>query len=180
MQGDVNQHTGIVKRLLDAMKGESISAEVVVHFMQAFEVLVKTNLSQEVMRSLALFITYAFHSPALSTSRTPKTAVTSRPSTPGLLKRTATEPTRTSTPPTAASYLTKRMLGVKVLGMYSRILCERSNFNHIKKFALTVTNKVSFVFGTGGQQTYQLTHSSGYYILSAKTMWKLYCMATRC
>ncbi|KAK5988615.1 Beigehomolog 1-like protein [Cladobotryum mycophilum] len=133
----------IVKRLLDAMKGESISEDVVPQFMSAFEALVRSNLSQEVMRALSLFITYAFHVPALSISRTPRyAAAISRSSTPGLTKRNVAEGSGTSTPsPAATKSMTKKQLGTRVLSMYCRILCEKGNLNLIKKFARTVTNK---------------------------------------
>ncbi|KAG5924727.1 hypothetical protein E4U42_004555 [Claviceps africana] len=80
----------IVKRLLDAMKGEAVSEDVVTHFMLAFEVLVRSNLSPEVMRSLSLFITYAFHTPASLKQRTSRSPLSvSRPGTPGAPKLAA-------------------------------------------------------------------------------------------
>ena len=134
---------GIVKRLLDAVKGEAVAEEVMPHFMAAFEVLVKSNLSQEVMRSLALFITYAFHSPAASLPRTPRPlSGVSRSSTPIPFRKTVVEASTGSSSPTGLKYLPKKRLGANILVMYSRILCEKGNFNHIKKFARTVTNKV--------------------------------------
>lgn len=134
---------GIVKRLLDAMKGEVVSEDTVPHFMGAFEVLVRSNFSQEVLRSLALFITYAFHSPLSSLSRTsrPLSAI-SRSSTPAPIRRTPIDTGAGSNSPSGLKFLTKKQLGVKVLSMYSRILCEKGNTTHIKKFARTVTNKV--------------------------------------
>ncbi|CAM1506109.1 Fc.00g057500.m01.CDS01 [Cosmosporella sp. VM-42] len=130
----------IVKRLLDAMKGETISEDSITHFMGAFETLVLSNLSQEVLRSLSLFITYAFHSPPSSISRTPRPlSAVSRSSTPAPSRRTTV--TDAGNTPFGLKFLTKKQLGVKVLSMYSRILCEKSNASHIKKFARTVTNK---------------------------------------
>ncbi|KAJ6781729.1 hypothetical protein PWT90_05226 [Aphanocladium album] len=132
----------IVKRLLDAMKGEAIPEEVLPHFMQTFEVLVKSNLSPEVMRSLSLFITYAFHVPSPSMSRTPRPLSSlSRPTTPNLMRRQTGDGSGTSSPLPGVKYLTKKQLGTRVLSIYSRILCEKGNLNHIRKFAKTVTNK---------------------------------------
>ncbi|KJZ75824.1 hypothetical protein HIM_04648 [Hirsutella minnesotensis 3608] len=131
----------IVKRLLDSMKGEGVSEDVSEHFMGAFGALVKSNLSQEVMRSMSLFITYAFHTP-LTMPRTPKYAFAiSRSSTPGPLKRASGEVSRTQTPPVGSKMLPKKQLGKRVLSLYSEILCEKGNVNNIKKFARTVTNK---------------------------------------
>ncbi|KAL7793709.1 beach domain-containing protein [Trichoderma ceciliae] len=132
----------IVKRLLDAMKGEAISEEVVPQFMGAFEALVRSNLSQEVMRSLSLFITYAFHLPASVGSRTPRLYLnTLGSSTPGPLKRGAVDGSESSGLANGGRTVSKKQLGTRVLSLYSRILCERGNFNNIKKFAKTVTNK---------------------------------------
>ncbi|KAH6960387.1 hypothetical protein DER45DRAFT_157811 [Fusarium avenaceum] len=132
----------IVKRLLDAMKGEVVSEDTISHFMGAFEVLVSSNFSQEVMRSLSLFITYAFHSQPTSRPRTPRAlSIVSRTGTP--LPRRRGTPTDHAVAGAASGlkFLTKKQLGVKVLSMYSRILCEKGNTTHIKKFARTVTNK---------------------------------------
>lgn len=125
------------------MKGEAISEEVVPQFMGAFEALVRSNLSQEVMRSLSLFITYAFHLPASAGSRTPRLFLnTSRSSTPGPFKRGAVDGGDGNGLSYGARTVSKKQLGTKVLSLYSRILCEKGNFNNIKKFAKTVTNKV--------------------------------------
>ncbi len=125
------------------MKGESIPEDVVPHFMHTFEVLVKSNLSPEVMRSLSLFITYAFHVPAASVSRTPRPLSSlSRPGTPGLARRQTGDASGASSPLPGVKYLTKKQLGTRVLSIYCGILCEKGNLNHIRKFAKTVTNKV--------------------------------------
>lgn len=124
------------------MKGEGVSEEVIDHFMNAFQALVKSNLSQEVMRSLSLYITYAFHTPTPSVSRSPRPLSSSRCSTPGPAKRLSGDTTRARSPSTGSRFLTKKQLGTRVLIMYSHILCEKGNLNNIKKFARTVTNKV--------------------------------------
>lgn len=115
--------------------------------MEAFEILVKCNMTTEVYRSLALFITYAYHQPTASTSnsRTPRigsgtssTRPTSsyngsqRPLVVAQLDSSEVKPTT----------LTKRQLGSKVLEMYTALLCDKGNTANIKKFARSVTNKV--------------------------------------
>lgn len=125
------------------MKGEVVSEDTISHFMGAFEILVTSNFSQEVMRSLSLFITYAFHSQPLPVNRSPRAlSIVSRTGTPVPRRRgTPTDPTAAGIA-SGLKFLTKKQLGVKVLSMYSRILCEKGNTTHIKKFARTVTNKV--------------------------------------
>ncbi|KAK4162447.1 beige protein 1 [Cladorrhinum sp. PSN259] len=135
----------IIKRLLDALKGETLSGDVAPHFMASFESLVKCNYNAEVHRSLALFITYAFHTPPGSLPRTPKpVSSSSRSATPGLgaLRRPPAVETGSSSFNDGSKMLTKKQLGIKILEMYTRLLCDKNNMGDIKKFAKTVTNKV--------------------------------------
>jgi beige protein homolog 1 len=124
------------------MKAETLSEDVLPHFLSTFENLVNLNYNAEVHRALALFITYAFHSPPPSLPRTPKPqSAISRSSTPGLFKR----PTVEMSAPAgvkASIYLTKKQLGTKILGLYCKLLCDKGDLDTIKKFARTVTNKV--------------------------------------
>lgn len=145
---------GIIKRLLDALKAETISEEIIPHFMASFESLVKCNYTAEVHRSIALFITYAFHTPPGSLPRTPKPGSTSsRSTTPGLgLLRRPTLETGSLSAATGSKMLTKKQLGLKLLEMYTRLLCEKSNAVDIRKFAKTVTNKVIFATGSKSKE----------------------------
>ena len=165
---------GIVKRFLDALKAESFPREVFPSFIEAFTSLVKSNMTAEVFRSLSLFITYAYHKPAGSASRTPK----------GKSGTLPTRSTSTSDGPTrptvsvifdgkdvASTSLTKRELGNKILEMYAELLCEKGSTSNIRKFARTVTNKVCL-------ECYCDIHitnvSSGCYISLQKTTPKLW------
>ena len=133
--------TGIIKRLLDALKAETISESTLPHFLNSFESLIKCNYNAEVHRSLALFVTYAFHTPSASVSRTPKPgSASSRSATPVLRRPTIEISLSSSANP--SPLLTKKKLGIKVLEMYTRLLCEKDNLVDIRKFAKTVTNKV--------------------------------------
>jgi hypothetical protein len=127
------------------LKAENFSREVFPSFMEAFTSLVKSNMTAEVFRSLSLFITYAYHKPATSASRTPK-------------GKSGTLPTRATSisngpkrPPinvlfdnkdVASTSLSKREVGNKILEMYAELLCEKGSNSNIRKFARTVTNKV--------------------------------------
>lgn len=111
-------------------------------FIESFESLVKSNYNAEVHRSIALFITYTFHTPTSSSSRTPKPMTPhSRSSTPGMLRRPTID-TANSNSPIVSKFLTKKQLGTKILEMYTRLLCAPGNLVDIRKFAKTVTNKV--------------------------------------
>ncbi|SPN99858.1 probable beige protein homolog [Cephalotrichum gorgonifer] len=133
----------IIKRLLDAMKAETISEDVLPSFLEAFENLVKCDFSGEVHRALALFLTYAFHSSSVPRSRTPKPlSATNRTNVPSLnVPRNPTLEVPTVETGSQPSYLTKRQLGKHILAMFSRLLCEKGSVVNIKRFARTVTNK---------------------------------------
>jgi hypothetical protein len=138
-----------VKKLIDALKADIISPEVFPEFMTAFKSLVSSNMSSDVLRSLSLFITYALHKSDRQSART----LRSRKSTLQILQKTATSPARSGTTPqvsiqgtpqlgTNSNALSHAQIGVKVLEMYSELLCEETGTANIKKFARTVTNKV--------------------------------------
>lgn len=129
----------IVKRLVNALKAESFSHDVFPSFIEALQVLVQADLSAEVLRLLALFVTYAIHQPS-SVARTPKVR---RPTS----SRSLAPPRSTSGetimpvsfPPTA--FMTKREIGRAVLQMYTGVLCSKGSKHKIEKFAKTVTTK---------------------------------------
>ncbi len=112
------------------------------HFLAAFESLIQCNFNAEVHRSLALFMTYAFHSTPGSLPRTPKPfSAPSRSSTPGITRRPTAEANGSGVSGSPRA-LTKKQLGTRILEMYTRLLCEKGNVVNIRKFARTVTNKV--------------------------------------
>ena len=141
--------TGIVKRLLDALKAESFHRDVFPSFMEALTTLVKCNMTAEVFRSLALFITYAYHQPTSNTSRTPKTTYGTLPARSATLSSNGPRRPNVATlfdgKDVASATLTKRQMGTKVLEMYTELLCEKGSTANIRKFARTVTNKVCLV-----------------------------------
>ncbi|KAK1779994.1 hypothetical protein QBC45DRAFT_391906 [Copromyces sp. CBS 386.78] len=159
----------IIKRLLDALKTETISEDILPHFLTSFEALIRCSYSAEVYRSLALFITYTFHTPANSLPRTPRAlSSASRSATPGpgpySAKRPSPEYSELSSS-NGSRMLTRKQLGVKMLEMYTRILCENNNLVDISRFAKTVTNKVINV--KGSEKEFVLTTSQ----------WLLYLLA---
>lgn len=114
--------------------------------MEALTSLVKCNLTAEVFRSLALFITYAYHQPSGAAARTPNKVQTGTvPSRSGTVSGGPKRPivnTSFEGKEVNSTILTKRQLGNKALEMYTQLLCEKGSTLNIKKFARTVTNKV--------------------------------------
>ncbi|KAI9801080.1 MAG: hypothetical protein M1833_002948 [Piccolia ochrophora] len=137
----------IVRKLLDALKSDSISQEALPDFMLSFKCLVKGNLSAEVLRSLALFVTYALHKPRAALSshwdagsnnfhlkRRPTGSPVSKP-----IARTSGSPD--SHQVGLLRGLSRLELGIRVLEMYTELLCDDPDAVVIRKFAKTVTNK---------------------------------------
>ncbi|KAI2619611.1 beach-domain-containing protein [Hypoxylon sp. NC1633] len=127
----------IVKRLLDAVKSEPLPENVLPFFLSAVKNLVKCNYNTEVHQSLALFITYAFHPPSRSLPRTPKTA--NRRDSHTVIPRPLVHINGVGG--NEARPLSKKEVGIRLLDMYSQLLCEKGNLTIIRKFAKTVTNK---------------------------------------
>ncbi|CAK7235168.1 Beige protein-like 1 [Sporothrix eucalyptigena] len=144
----------IIKRLLDAMKVETVSEEILPYFLKSFESLVRCNYNAEVHRALALYITYALHSPTTANlPRTPRPLGAAGRSSAslagGMLRRNTGESSsgvggsESSSLAVAetAKTLTKKQLGVRILKLYEQLLCEKGTVANIRKFARTVTNK---------------------------------------
>ena len=129
---------GIVKRLLDIAKSDLLPEDVLPFFMKTVEELVRRSYNTEVHRTLALFITYAFHSSSGSRASKSSSRAATRPRS---LSRKSM-PDLNATGQNPPKYATKKDVGKKILAMYSRLLCERGNMAIIRKFAKTVTNKV--------------------------------------
>ncbi|KAI1190749.1 beige/BEACH domain-containing protein [Nemania serpens] len=130
----------VVKRLLDALKADPLPESVLPFFLDAIEQLVRCAYNTEVHRAIALFITYAFHLPARSLPRTPRTVSHNDQSAGSAsLRRPTINNNRVAEG--AMRTLTKKETGVHILNIYSKLLCEKGNVAIIRKFAKTVTNK---------------------------------------
>jgi hypothetical protein len=137
----------VVKKLLYALKAEVFSREILPDFLAAFTVLVKSNMSADVLRSLSLFITYSLHkhNPARPLRMKKSNVQLRRPTGLG----SAGPKSGYLTPVGVSGELkdecfTRQQIGVMVLEMYHDLLCEEGNGTaNLKKFAKTVTNKAS-------------------------------------
>ncbi|KAG8525770.1 uncharacterized protein KY384_000530 [Bacidia gigantensis] len=139
----------IVKKWLEVLKHQQFTAVTFKYFIECFEVLLTRNFTAEVMRSLALFITYAVYQPERRVediSRRKSTRL--RASTP-TRRRTvsASKPgdATASKPDTIVDSDTTQLkllqIGVGVLQLYANILLRPNDVTSIQKFARTVTNK---------------------------------------
>ena len=138
---------GIVRRFLDALKAESFSRDIFPDFLEAFRSLVSCNISAEVLRSLALFVTYALHEPKVLPTRpismiSKSTASRARPNI--VLNQTddSLDPPDPLKPDrNGITMLSRYELGLAVLEIFTELLCGERNSAAMKKFARTITNK---------------------------------------
>lgn len=138
---------GIVKKWVDALKGESFSSGTFKYFLRAFKSMLTTNISAEALRALALYVTYAVHKPK---QRQPQPMRNARS-----LKQNSADISRRATIiavyPSPTRYqdsgieLSRLNVALNVLAMYTDLLCEKNDVTNIKKFARFVTNKVKVI-----------------------------------
>lgn len=136
------------KKLLDALKGERFTNESLSLFLPAFRSLLDSCLSAELLRLLALFITYSIHDSKSSSALRKKKSFRLDPR----LRR------RSPSIGDAGKYLSSSKIGVEMLRMYCSLLCAPDDIAIVKRFARTVTNKVRQImklFGTAADSTFQ-------------------------
>jgi hypothetical protein len=140
-----NATTEVVKRLTDALKGETFTAQTFPLFLDAFKALLQINLNGENARSLSLFITYALHDSRASYA---KKALRPRPSMLRMRKGTPTltpEFTPRSASPSQGGNESPQIplgeLGIAILRLLSELLCDPKNPHEIIRFAKNVTGK---------------------------------------
>jgi beige protein homolog 1 len=136
----------IIKRFLDALKGETFSVDVFPDFIEAFSALFACNMTSENLRSLALFITYAFQDNRAFPTHTTRTKKAGpRPSNNGPKTLDSERSTPRSLSPgynvDLGPTLPRYEVGVQVLEMYLDLICDPNHRRVTEKFAKTVTNK---------------------------------------
>ncbi|KAL1958650.1 hypothetical protein VTO42DRAFT_3993 [Malbranchea cinnamomea] len=123
----------VIKRLLETLKSGYFTLESLQLCIKAFQPLVTSCMAAEVLRSIALFITYAVHR-----IKDPNTLHSKKS------LRLDWRPRRLTTsqlPDPSAAFLSKERIGVEILRIYADILCRHDDPMAIQKFAKTVTNK---------------------------------------
>ncbi|KAJ5183037.1 Concanavalin A-like lectin/glucanase subgroup [Penicillium capsulatum] len=119
------------KKLLETLKGGELTHHTLQPCLSAFKSLVESNLTPDLLRSLALSITYSLHKPTPSANLQKKKSLRfgAMPSRP-LSARGPTE-----------RWVTSTAMGVEMLRLYTSVLCNPHDTSPLKKFAKAVTNK---------------------------------------
>ncbi|KIW04511.1 hypothetical protein, variant [Verruconis gallopava] len=136
----------MVKQLLNALKGESFSKDVFPDFLEAFTALLQCNVTGDNLRSLALFVTYAFQDSRAFPNRSFSRGARDNRSSPlHTLQSSAHSTPRSTSPGTnngiPMNAVTPYEVGVKVLEVMTDLLCSSSDTENIMKFAKTVSNR---------------------------------------
>ena len=134
-----------MKKWIEALKGETFTIQTFDYFLKAFTTLFSRNPSADAMRSLALYITYAIHKPrqAVSYPTTGKSIKLDINASSRRQTLSSTPPRFTKQQDENVSYLSQSEVALKMLEFYTDVLCHKSDVANIKKFARTVTNKVT-------------------------------------
>ncbi|KAK5944674.1 beige protein-like 1 [Knufia obscura] len=120
----------VLRRLLEALKSENVSRSTMPSYSAALTALLPTATSAEMLRSIALFITYSVHKRS-STARLRKSA----------RSRASSGASSTTPSGSESANLSQFEIGVEILRLYSDMLCKKGDLSMIRKFAKTVTNK---------------------------------------
>ncbi|KAL4887707.1 hypothetical protein BJY04DRAFT_225582 [Aspergillus karnatakaensis] len=118
------------KKLLEALKGGSFTPEILQHFTSAFGSLMESCLSADLLRSLALFITYSLHKPKAQSGLQKKKSIR--------LRANSSHSQVVADKGTGMSAIT---VAIEMLRMFCSLLCDTHDLAPIKKFSKTVTNK---------------------------------------
>ncbi|KAL1303652.1 hypothetical protein AAFC00_007008 [Neodothiora populina] len=128
----------IVRKLLDALKVDGVTSEVLPHILHALKSICLCRSSHLNHREIATFITFALHDDQALSRGSPSMAKVVRSiSIRGPRASTPDSPTRTKDEPPMPT-LSKIDIGSRVLEMYSQVLCAFDNASLIKKFELHV------------------------------------------
>lgn len=124
-----------LKKLLEALKGDSVPRSIMPLYSAALKALFPSAMSAEMLRSVALFITYSIHK--RNSNGRHRKHVPSEPRSRG------SSGSGSSTPviPSEVPNLSRFEIGVEILRLYSDMLCNKGDSAMIRKFAKTVTNK---------------------------------------
>lgn len=146
MSGLIN-FSGIVKKWLEALRYQQFEPLTFEYFIEAFRLLVMTSFTSEIMRSLALFLTYAIYEPEQTPwEQKKKRGDRSGASTPMRRRTVNSSSPGYSTPVDSSDWevakLSRQEVAAGILRVYSDLLCAQGDKSNIHRFARTVTNKV--------------------------------------
>ncbi|KAJ5350153.1 hypothetical protein N7541_007880 [Penicillium brevicompactum] len=118
------------KKLLETLKSGEITNESLQPCLSAFRSLMESSPSPDLLRSLALSITYVLHKPKAPTSLQKKKSF-----------RYLSPSSRPSSAKSESKYISSATLGIEMLRLYCSVLCNPHDSVPLRKFAKAVTSK---------------------------------------
>lgn len=133
---------GIVRKLLDALKIDRVTSDVLPYILDALKSISLCKTSHLGHRDIVTFITYALHDEQAFPSAVSSVSKITRN---GSIRSPRPETASRMPGGTSGDVLTKAEIGVKVLEMYAEVLCAWDSVSAtlIKKFDLQVPPRVS-------------------------------------
>ena len=138
---------GVTKKWLEALKVDRFTADTFDCFLDAFKTILTPQPSAECLRSLAMFITYARHTPQkresspLRPSKNPAVFGEAIPKKQTLITTSSLNPSISDT--NLKSELDRGQIALRVMELYTYLLCDKNDTVTTRKFAKIVTNRVS-------------------------------------
>lgn len=145
---------GVTKKWLEALKMDRFTADTFDCFLDAFKTILTPQPSAECLRSLAMFITYARHTPQKRESSplrpSKSTAIFGEaiPKKQPLITTSSLNPSISDT--NLRSELDRGQIALRVMELYTYLLCDKNDTVTTRKFAKIVTNRVSLVSNSSG------------------------------
>ncbi|OQD88103.1 hypothetical protein PENANT_c004G00045 [Penicillium antarcticum] len=118
------------KKLLETLKSGDLTEESLQPCLSAFRSLMESSPSPDLLRSLALSITYALHKPKTSSNLQRKKSL-----------RFVPPSSRPASARSESSKVPSITLGIEMLRLYASVLCDPREPAPLRKFAKAVTNK---------------------------------------
>lgn len=122
---------GANKKLLESLKCGEITKDSLYPCLSAFRSLMESNPSPDLLRSLALSITYVLHKPRVPNSLHKKKSLRYLPPS-----------SRPTSSKSDGQYIPSLTLGIEMLDLYCSVLCNPNDSTPLRKFAKAVTSKV--------------------------------------
>lgn len=126
---------GANKKLLESLKCGEITKESLNPCLSAFRSLMESSPSPDLLRSLALSITYVLHKPRVPNNLHRKKSL-----------RYLAPSSRPTSSKSDGQYTPSLTLGVEMLDLYCSVLCNPNDSAPLRKFAKAVTSKVCEIY----------------------------------
>ena len=145
---------GITKKWLEALKIDRFAADTFDCFLNAFRTILSPQPSAECLRSLAMFITYTRHTPRkpdsspLRPNKSTAALGDSIQKKPTLSTTSSLRPMDSDT--NVKSELDRDQIALRVMELYTSLLCDKNDTVTIRKFNRIVTNRVSLGTNSSG------------------------------